>query len=311
MGNGIGVVLDGLGVPVETILEQAEMADKSGAESIWVTQLPNQREGSILLGTIAARTRSAQLGTGIQGLYQRPPVMAAQAALTLDELSGNRVILGLGVGHRLLGEWMAGGRYTPSPDAMREYLSVAMSLIRQGEVNVTGRWYSGHASYSPPRRSAMPVYLGVTGPRMLELAAELADGVVLWLVTPDYLRNTVMPRLRAGWARRDGHHRDFEVVVQLYVKIAADVQYCNDKFRAILAGYARMENWKRHLLNAGFQLGASPGSIDDPMIAEMAPIGSVEHVRARIAAYRQAGATQVVICGMSADDFVPTLDALI
>jgi probable F420-dependent oxidoreductase len=311
MGTGIGIAVDRIRLPLETILECAQYADKSGVDSIWITEMPNQRDGNVLLAAIAGSTRSAQLATGIQGLYQRPPVFAAQAALSLDELSGNRVILGLGAGHRLLGEWMAGGTYTASVDAMREYLSVVTSLIRNGEVNVAGKWYSGHATYSPPRRPELPVYLGASGPRMLELAGELADGAHLWLVTPGRLRDVVMPRLRAGWARQDGDHREFKVVVSLYVQMTDDVQGAVNGYRSILAGYAKMENWKRHLSNSGFRVSTSAGSIDDSMVNALAAIGSAEHIRARIAEYWAAGATEVVVCGLPVNSFAPTLDAIL
>ena len=134
----------------------------------------------------------------------RPPVAMAQTAITLDEISGHRLVLGLGCGHRIFGEWMLGATYSASIAPVREYLGIVTGLIREGEVSVTGSWFSGRVIYGAPRRAGLPVYMGSVGPRMLELAAEMADGVILWMCTPGYVRDFVMPRLRAGWARRPG-----------------------------------------------------------------------------------------------------------
>jgi alkanesulfonate monooxygenase SsuD/methylene tetrahydromethanopterin reductase-like flavin-dependent oxidoreductase (luciferase family) len=148
----LGVLINHINQPLGEVIEQARLAEKYGADSIWLTQTAGQREIGMLLSALAANTENVQLGMAVQPIYVHPPVVTAQTALTLDELSGGRLVLGLGVGHRVMGEWMMGASYTPQAAAMREYLAIVRSLSTEGQVNFTGRWYGA----APPGPAAVP-----------------------------------------------------------------------------------------------------------------------------------------------------------
>ena len=294
----LGVLINHINQPLGEVIARARLAEKCGADSIWLTQTAGQREIGMLLSALAANTENVQLGMAVQPIYVHPPVVTAQTALTLDESSGGRLILGLGVGHRVMGEWMMGAKYTPQAEAMREYVTTVRSLITDGEVNVNGRWYGGHATYVAPRRPELPLYMGALGPRMLELAGELADGVVVYMCSPDYLREQVMPRLRAGWARRGaGRGGSFDVVVMLFSAVCEDseITLYRDWFRRWLAGYQCMDNYRKLFTSAGF---AQDGRASDEMVSELAAIGPAEQVRKRVAEYREAGATRMIMFPM-------------
>lgn len=206
----------------------------------------------------------------------------------------------------MMGEWMLGARYTPQAEAMREYLTIVRALITDGEVNFSGRWYSGHATYVAPRRPDLPLYLGALGPRMLELAGELADGVVVYLCSPGYLSEQVMPRLRAGWARRQARRgTDFDVVVMLFSSVCTEgeIGLYRDWFRRWLMGYQCMDNYRKLFAAAGFAHGTRAS---DAMISQLAAIGSVQQVRKRIAEYKAAGATRMIMVPMEDGSLEPT-----
>jgi alkanesulfonate monooxygenase SsuD/methylene tetrahydromethanopterin reductase-like flavin-dependent oxidoreductase (luciferase family) len=310
----MGVLINHMNQPLGEVIERARLAEKCGAGSIWLTQTAGQREIGMLLSALAANTGNVQLGMAVQPVYAHPPVVTAQTALTLDEFSGGRLILGLGVGHRVMGEWMMGGRYTPQAEAMREYLTTVRSLVTEGEVNFAGRYYSGHATYVAPRRPDLPLYMGALGPRMLELAGEVADGVVVYMSSPAYLREQVMPRLRAGWARRPGGRPDgFDVVVMLFSSVCDDdeVRLYREWFRRWLAGYQCMDNYRKLFTMAGF---AQEGRASDAMVSELAAIGRAEQVSQRVSEYREAGATRMIIFPMEGGQpdpaqFASVLDA--
>ncbi|MGH3737225.1 MAG: LLM class flavin-dependent oxidoreductase [Micromonosporaceae bacterium] len=288
---GIGAVVDQIGLSSEQILERAQLAVKSGADALWLVQQPNQRDTTVLLAWLAAHTEGVRLGTGILPTYSRPPVVTAQTALTLHEVSGGRFVLGLGAGHRMIGEWMLGASYPPPAAAMREYLTIVTDLIRTGEVNVSGRWYSGHLTYGEPPRPDLPVYVGSLGPKILEIAGELADGVILWLGTPEDVRDRVMPALRAGFARRPPGRGEFAVTVMLMATAAEDTTAEREAFRRVLAGYMRMENHRHQLTASGFGEDIKAGRPSDTAVHSIAAIGDAGHVTERIAAFREAGAT--------------------
>ena len=84
----LGVLINHINQPLGDVIERARLAEKCGAGSIWLTQTAGQREIGMLLSALAANTGNVQLGMAVQPVYAHPPVVTAQTALTLDELSG-------------------------------------------------------------------------------------------------------------------------------------------------------------------------------------------------------------------------------
>jgi alkanesulfonate monooxygenase SsuD/methylene tetrahydromethanopterin reductase-like flavin-dependent oxidoreductase (luciferase family) len=305
----ISVTIDQVDLSFSTIVERADIAAKSGVDGLWVSQLPSQRQAGLLLAGLAAHTSGVTLGTAVLPIYTSPPVIMAQTALTLDEISGHRLVLGLGRGHRIYGEWMLGGTYSASVGPMREYLTIVTSLIRKGDVNIAGSAFAGRAFYGAPRRPELPVYVGSFGPRMLELAAELADGVILWMCTPSYIRDVVMPSLRAGWAHRQSDHDAFGVVAMMPAVASPEPQEDRESARSMLTGYLRMENYQKVLAAGGFGDDVRSLRVGDAMIDGLCAIGSGQVVQERIAAYREAGVTEVALAPLAEKHFVATLEA--
>jgi alkanesulfonate monooxygenase SsuD/methylene tetrahydromethanopterin reductase-like flavin-dependent oxidoreductase (luciferase family) len=302
MSPRVGVVLEHQYLPLEETLQRAARVDALGAASTWLIQMPNQRESGTVLAGIACRTSRCTIGSAILPLYSRPPVVMAHTALTLDELSEGRFILGLGLGHRGVGEWMLGAATTPRPvPAMREYLQIVMSLIREGEVSHDGKWFSGHALYaaSAPRRSTLPVYVGGFGPKIIELAAELADGVILWMCTPQYVREHAMPALREGWARRvDGRYpggAGFELTAMVNAAVTADPDADRQWFRRHLTAYLRVPAYQRLFTASGFEEQVATGRGDQVMTQALAAIGPLKDLEDRMVAYTAAGSTHLAI----------------
>jgi alkanesulfonate monooxygenase SsuD/methylene tetrahydromethanopterin reductase-like flavin-dependent oxidoreductase (luciferase family) len=298
----VGVVLEHQSLPLEDTLQRAALVDDLGAASTWLVQMPNQRESGTVLAGMACRTSRCTIASAILPIYSRPPVVMAHTALTLDELSGGRFILGLGLGHRGVGEWMVGaGAAPPAVPAMREYLLITISLIREGEVTRDGQWFSGHAFYASDlaRRPAMPVHVGGFGPKIIELAAELADGVILWMCTPGYIREHAMPALRKGWARRiDGRYPDgmgFQVTAMLNAAITTDPAEDVEWFQQFITAYLRVPAYQRLFTASGFAEQVSTGRGDQAMTRALALIGSPEDLHRRMAAYLAAGTTHIAI----------------
>lgn len=291
------------------IVEQAVCAAKMGVDGLWLSQLPNQRDVCLLLASIAPHVPEVTLGTAVLPIYQSPPAVMAQAALTLDEICGGRLVLGLGRGHRLVGEWMLGGRYSVTAAPVREYLTIVTSLIRDGEVSLAGSTYETRAFYGAPRRAGLPVYVGALGPRMLELAAEIADGVILWMCTPTYIRDVVMPSLRAGWARRTSDQAGFEVVAMVPAVATPNADQGRENARSMLTGYVRLENYKKVLMASGFGAEVRALRPSDAMIDALCAIGSGELVREKLETFREAGVTDVALAPLVGERFAVTVEA--
>ena len=167
-------------------------------DSLRSIQLPNARDASLVLAAYAGATERVKLGTGVLPIYTRHPTAMLQMAATLDELSGGRFILGIGVSHKVTVEGMWGMRLDSPVDAMREYLTIVRTSLRDGACAFEGRFFTARWTYSAPLRADMPIFISALNPRMLELAGELADGVVLYMCAPAYIRDRVVPAIRAG-----------------------------------------------------------------------------------------------------------------
>lgn len=310
-GVGIGAVIDGYGSAGQPMLELAGEVEKIGMDALWLPQMPNQLDVSALQLGMAMTTRSLTVGTAILPMYTRPPVVMAQAAMTADELSGGRTVLGLGLGHRGVGDWMVGGKAAPAVAATREYLTIVTSLLREGEVSFDGRWHSGHASYAAPRRDGLPVYLGAFGPRMLEVAGELADGAILWMCTPEYVAQHALPALRRGWARRGGRPATFRVVAMMHASATDEPDADRRLFGGLLRSYVRVATYRALFEASGFADAVAAGRPDDALIRALGAFGE-EEISARMARYRRSGVDEIAIApaGTAREDPDRCLDTL-
>lgn len=290
----LSAVIDGTGVSPGTTLSFAKAAEALGMHGLWLPQMPNQMEVGTMLPALAAATERMTIGSAVMPMYTRPPVVMAQSALTADALSGGRTALGLGLGHRGVGDWMVGSKPPPAVPATREYLSIVTALTREGEVSFTGEWHSGHASYAGERREDFPVYMGTFGPRMLELAGELADGVILWMCTTDYLVNRAVPALRRGWARRGCRPDGFRIVVMMHAGLTGEPEADRGEFARLLTSYLRVDTYRRLFTSSGFAGAVEAGRPDQQIVRALGAF-TPEEVTGRLMEYRQAGADEVAV----------------
>ncbi|MFD8386585.1 LLM class flavin-dependent oxidoreductase [Streptomyces sp. NPDC059679] len=298
----IGAVLEPHGTSVPEVLERAVLTEELGVSSQWLIQMPGRWEAGTVLGALAARTRKIELGSAILPLYSRPPVVMASTALTLAELSEGRFALGLGLGRRGVGEWMVGAGTMPSAlPAMREYMKIVLAVTRDGEVDVDGTWFSGHAFFPSPSndRPELPVYMGAFGPKMLELAGELADGVLLWMCTPEYVRDVAMPALSRGFERRtDGRHpggEGFDVALLLCAAVTPDPETDRDGFADYLSNYVRVPTYRRLFEASGYGAQLKSGRPDREMVEGLGVIGTAAELRARMDRFAAEGVTQILV----------------
>src|SRR5947209_4294343 len=174
-------------------------------------QLPPARDTPLVLAAYAAATERIGLGTAVLPIYTRHPTALAQMALTLDEISGGRFRLGIGVSHQVTVESMWGLRLVHPVEAMREYAGIVRSLITTGTVNFEGEQFTARGGYTAPRREDLPIIISALSQRMLELAGEIADGVSLWMCAPRYIEEVVIPHVARGREKAGKSMDGFEV----------------------------------------------------------------------------------------------------
>jgi len=279
------------GRSLEQAVERVMLAEEIDCDSVWTSQLPYDRDTSLVLAAYARVTRRVGLGSYVFPIYTRHPTAMAQMAATLDELSGGRFRLGIGVSHQVTVESLWGLRLERPAQAMREYLTIVRTLLAEGAVQFEGAQFSARASYTAPRRADLPILIAALGPRMLELAGELADGVALWMCSPRYIAGEVVPRVRAGRERAGKPLDGFEIVAALDASLTTDVEGARKVFRGRFERYAGLPYYRRMLDASGFAEALARGEITDAMLHELAGLGDERAIRDAVRRYRDAGCT--------------------
>jgi probable F420-dependent oxidoreductase len=187
-----------------SIAEVARAAEDAGCETVWTSELYS-RSATVPMAVIAGATSRVSVGSNIAYGVGRTPLMWAAEARDLDELSGGRMILGLGNGTPAMMERWHGVSGEAPPARMRELVGVLRMLWRldQGPVDHDGRFYRVHvaptAEMAPPLREHLPIYLAGVNPVMVQVAGAVADGLVGHpMYTTDYLEEVVRPALLRG-----------------------------------------------------------------------------------------------------------------
>jgi len=275
-------------------VELARRAEALGYESVWVTH-GSGRDSFVVLAAYGAATTRIGLGNGVVPIYPRHPVTMAQAALTLSEMTAGRFRLGIGVSHKVSMETSLGLTLREPLGVMREYVGVLRGALG-GRASFEGRHYKVNWSLAAPERPpAPPIYLAALSRKMLELAGEIADGVVLWLCSPDYVRDVAAPALARGRGRAGKTMAGYEVVAAVPLAISDDAPGALNAFRGELARYLSLPFYRAMLEASGLgkEIAAfdRSGEVAEPLTRAVGAVGKPDAGRAFVRAYRDAGVT--------------------
>ncbi|MEX0952660.1 MAG: LLM class flavin-dependent oxidoreductase [Nitriliruptoraceae bacterium] len=251
MRRGLGVSED---LAMEVQADIARAAEAAGFSSLWTNEASG-RDALLLCQWWAAATRTIDVGVGVVPIWTRSPAQLAMASATLQETSGGRFLLGLGVGHPATMGPGHGATYRRPLTATAELLDILSEIDATGACDVQGevmrceRFRLRIAGARLPTRR----YVAAMGPRMLELAGRRGQGVLLNWSDPDEIA-------RAGQRVRAAAHtldRTCEVAAYVRVAVADD----RDDARAALATqvtqYARLDAYRRHFERQGHGRGVA------------------------------------------------------
>jgi 5,10-methylenetetrahydromethanopterin reductase len=310
-GTALGLsIASHSGLPPSAVGTLAQAAERAGFGAVFVAE--GHGDALSLCHPVAAATRSARIGTAIANAALRPPVLTAKLAAQLDQAAGGRLILGLGVGNEVMN-----GRFGLAPFAplamMTEYVGVIRAVLN-GEPGYDGAVFRTGAVPldSPPVRPALPVYLAALGPRMLELAGRIADGVILNLMSPAQAGQAAgIVRAAAQAAGRDPAEVEVACVVHCCVsdddeaaRAAAQAAARSAVLRYVLhpatPGLFGDLGHAKELVLAGDRAGAA-GQVPQPVADAFVAHGSAAACAARVAEYRAAGVDLPVLFPVPAD----------
>lgn len=217
----IGVLLNAEYQAAE-LVRLGELAEALGYRSFWYTDVRMLRECYVGLAGVAMRTGRILLATGVTDPYSRHPAITAAAIATLDELSGGRAILGLGLGGAGFRE--LGIEKTLPVAALREAIGAIRGLLRGEEVTLAGKVVSlsqGRLQFTPLRPD-IPIYIATQGAQIGRLAGELADGVLIANTASQAGLDTYLHRIAEGAAKAGRSLSDIDIHLRWEICISAD-----------------------------------------------------------------------------------------
>ena len=184
-------------------IERVRLAESLGYEAVYVTHIAG-RESLTVLTAYALATERIRIGTGVVPIYTRTPATMAQTAATIDELSGGRLNLGLGVSHRPVVEGWHGQTIDKPVAEMREYVSIVRAILR-GEAPPRGEKWRRASTLARPRPASRPADLHrrALARRCCASRARSPTASILWLCNPRYIADVVVPEVPRG-ARAGG-----------------------------------------------------------------------------------------------------------
>jgi F420-dependent oxidoreductase-like protein len=326
LGVNVGYWPSRPGAPPEENLALVQEAERLGYDSAWAAEAYGS-DAATVLAWLASQTSTIRLGAGIFQIPGRSAAMTAMTTATLDHLSGGRMILGLGTSGPQVSEGWHGVRFGRQLQRTREYVEVVRMMLRRERVDYQGETIRLPLPDGPGKalklmigtvQERVPIYIAAIGPKNTALTAEIADGWLPILVSPEHM-SEFRPALEEGFARAGRDGADFDIAPAVQVRIDDDLAAAHDHMRHFIALYvggmgSREKNFYNRLV-ASYGFGDAAREVQDlylegrkdeaaaalpgELIDAVTLCGPPDRVRDRLARYRDAGVGTLVVSPMA------------
>jgi F420-dependent oxidoreductase-like protein len=318
----------GLGMGPEDQLEVVQEAERLGFDSAWAAEAYGS-DAATVLAWLAAGTTTIKLGSAIFQMPGRSPAMTAMTAATIDELSGGRMLLGIGSSGPQVAEGWHGQRFGRQLQRTREYVAVVRKALSRERLEFKGETLELPLPDGPgkalkltiaPRQDRIPIYLAAIGPKNTALAGEIADGWIPTFFSPEHVAD-FRALLKEGADRAGRSLEGFDIAPTVQTYISDNRAAARDLMRPVLALYiGGMGSRKQNFYNAlvqryGFEAAAGEvqdlylagkkteagAALPNELIDMVCLCGPRDVVRERLAAYRDAGVGTLMVAPMAFD----------
>jgi F420-dependent oxidoreductase-like protein len=322
MKLGVSVGYWGLGLTARDQLDIAQTAEGLGYDSIWTAEAYGS-DAATVLAWLAAGTSRIKLGAGIFQIPARSAAMTAMTAATIDNLSGGRMILGLGSSGPQVSEGFHGVRFGKQLQRTREYVAVVRMALARQRIEFHGETLELPLPDGPgkalkltirPVQDQIPIFLAVLGPKNVALAGEIADGWLPVFFSPEHTQSLRGP-LEEGAGRAGRSLDGFRICPSVNVMISDDVESARNAMRPILALYvggmgSREQNFYNRLVSSyGFESAAEQVqelylagkkteamfALPDELIDLVSIVGPPDRAKAKIREFRDAGVDTLIV----------------
>jgi F420-dependent oxidoreductase-like protein len=339
MRLGLHVGYWGLHMGAAEQLAATREAETLGYDSVWTAEAYGS-DAATVLAWLAAATKTIKVGAAVFQMPARTPAMTAMTAATLDQLSGGRMILGLGSSGPQVAEGWHGQRFARQLQRTREYVEVVRMALARERVDYHGETLQLPLPDGPgkalkltisPRQERIPIYLAAIGPKNTALTGEIADGWIPTFFSPEHI-GLFREHLSAGAERSGRSLHDLAIAPTVNLHISDDLEMARNLMRPGLALYVGgMGSRKQNFYNAlvrryGFEAAADEVqelylsgrkeeaclALPDELIDLVSLCGPRERVAERLVAYREAGVDTLIVSPMAwtGEDQVAQLRAL-
>ena len=297
--------------PAAGVIDLVEIAEGVGFGAFWKGE-SNSTDPLVLISAAAGRTKTIKLGTAIYHIYGRSPVTLGIQSATLQDLSGGRLLLGLGVANKSIAGWHGGVFDRPLKRA-REYVEIVRKVAAgerveyEGEIYQTGKRFQ--LSWKPSHPN-VPIYLAGLGPQMTKLVGKIADGVVINMATPAKIRE-IAARVREGAREAGRDPSKIEIIAKSRVSLNPDRALVRSRLRQVLTFYNIADHYSDMLrgmgfesevnaIQAAFQKGgfkAAMAALTDSYMDKLpvVPGTSIGEIKERMIPFFEAGVTRMII----------------
>lgn len=302
LGYSLGPLLS-----MHEILLCAKMADQQeNVDSLWVPESWG-RESFATLGAISQVTRKVSLGTSIINIYSRTPAIVAMAATTLDMLSDNRTIIGLGASTAAIVENWHGLKFNRPASRMKEYIECLRLMTRGEKVKYNGEFFqiNNFKILHQPQRANIPIFMAAVNKKMVSMASKLADGILLYLRPLEELKRTATELKQATKGK------SFEIACSFICAMSnKEPEKARARAATTLAFYIAVgEYYSKFLADNGFKIeveeitaeyrkaGADNAAkyVSDRMLSSLVICGSSEECRESLSKFLSTGITLPII----------------
>ena len=308
--------------PITEAIQYTRYAEERGFEAVWQADSRLVRDAVVPMAAFAANTETITIGSGVVDCWTRNPARLASTFSTLDDLAPGRIILGIGAWWEPLASKVGVDRRRPLL-AIRETVEACRALLADETVTYHGEFVHLDGVeldyvYQERRPKDVPIYIGATGDKMLELTGEIADGVVLnYLVSPEYNRRA-MDRLADGAARAGRSLDDLDRPQLVVCSVAETRAEALDGARLMVTQYLGQQP---HIMKASGvpeslleeigrvltwpatheQVEAASKLVPDDVVQMICAAGTADEVREKVAQYMADGCTCPILYPLGPD----------
>ena len=287
---------------IREVLECAESVAGTDVEAIWIPETWGM-ESYAIQSAVASRTTRQKIGSSIVNVYSRSPATIAMGAATLDTISGKRALIGLGTSSVPIVEGLHGYRLSSPLQRTREYVEIIRLALSGQRIDYAGKIFNlrGFSLLARPPRQSIPIYLAAVNQKMVDLAWQIADGVIFYLRPKDEMARTIS---------RMQSQRRIDVACQLITCVSEDPDMAERRAKKTLAFYVAVGRiYREFLAENGFAkeagrileeykasgLGSLEDSVPDRMVEELCIAGTPDSCKRQLRRFRQTGMDMPII----------------